>query len=268
MGRFFSHTFGEPAHCFGLQHVDSILETYQLMQRFLFSEGSYSSQSSHGAVNHVKRMIRDRFGADVPDAFVHLPERLGGLGLRNPFVPILTIRESIAKKSPASIIQEFLDAEKERYKRYNKQFDSLPSVESRLDGAVRATWSGETVSPETFKNLLSTDELENFFGMNEYTKHRELTSHALWQAYLSLQSLPSAVSPDMDSDVSQTISQELGVSADDAGSKIQEARWALQMYRDGLRRDYGGLRLIDKEHLPLGVLTLLRSRAVTWTMVL
>jgi hypothetical protein len=72
----------------------------------------------------------------------------------------------------------------------------------------------------------------------------------------------------MDSDVAQTISQKLGVSANDASSKVQEARWALQMYRDGLRRDYGGLHLVDKEHLPLGVLTLLRSRAVTWTMVL
>ncbi|KAI6764099.1 hypothetical protein HG530_007888 [Fusarium avenaceum] len=268
MGRFFSHTFGEPAHCFGLQHVDSILETYQLMQEFLFSEGPDSIQNSHGAVNHVKHMIKDRFGADVPDAFIHLPELLGGLGLRNPFVPILTIRESIAKRSPTSIIQEFFDAEKERYKRYKKHFDSLPSIDSRIDAAVRATWSGETVSSETFKNLLSAEELESFFSMNDYTKYRELTSYALWQAYLSLQSLPSAISPDMDSDVAQTISQELGVSANDAGSKVQEARWALQMYRDGLRRDYGGLRLVDKKHLPLGVLTLLRSRAVTWTMVL
>jgi hypothetical protein len=142
----------------------------------------------------------------------------------------------------------------------------MASIGGRINAAVNATWSVE--SPEGFKSLLSTEELENFFSINEYTKHRELTSHALWQAYLSLQSVPSAISPDMDSDVSQTINQELGVSPNDAGGKTQEARWALQMYRGMLRRDYGGLRLVDKEHLPLGVLTLLRSRAVTWTMVL
>ena len=135
MGRFFSHTFGEPAHCFGLHHVDSILETYQMMQKFLFDEISESSQNSYGAVDHVKRMIKDRFDADVPDAFVHLPERLGGLGLRNPFVPILTVRESIAKKSPESIIQDFFDAENERYKRYMKSFDSLENVDSRVNAA-------------------------------------------------------------------------------------------------------------------------------------
>ncbi|KAM0232847.1 hypothetical protein ACHAP5_010612 [Fusarium lateritium] len=268
MGRFFSHTFGEPAHCFGVHHVDSILETYQVMQEFLFSEGLDSSQGSLGAVGHVKSMIKDRFGADVPDAFICLPERLGGLGLRNPFVPMLTIRESIAKQSPASIVQEFFGKENERFKRYKKSFESIASVDARINAAVNNTWNGEPVSPETFKKLLSSEELESFFSMDEYTKHRELTSHALREAYLALQSVPFAISPDMDSDVSQTINQELCVSPNDKSSKVQEARWVLQMYRDGLRRDYGGLRLVDKEHLPLGVLTLLRSRAVTWTMVL
>ncbi|KAF4992916.1 hypothetical protein FGRMN_6860 [Fusarium graminum] len=267
MGRFFSHTFGEPAHCFGLHHVDSILETYQMMQKFLFSEVSHSSNGNHGAVNHVKRAIEERFGVVVPDAFVHLPERLGGLGLRNPFVPILTIRESLGKESPELIIREFLDTEKERYKRYKKHFDNL-SVELRLAAAVKASWTLGTVESEVFKNLLSTEDLNTFFSMEEYTKHAELTSSALSQAYLSLQTVPYAVGPDMDSDVSHTLNNELNLSPNDASSKVQEARWALQMYRDVLRRDYGGLRLVEKEHLPLGVLTLLRNRAVTWTMVL
>ncbi|KAF4335775.1 ubiquitin ligase [Fusarium beomiforme] len=268
MGRFFSHTFGEPAHCFGLHHVDSILETYQMMQEFLFPVASDSSRSSHGAVSHVKRMIKDRFGADVPDAFIHLPERLGGLGLRNPFLPILMIRESIAEKSPSSIIQQFFDAENERYKRYKKYFDSLASVDGRINAAVKAAGTAETVISKTLKKLLSSEELENFFSIEEYTKHRELTSSALSQAYLALQTVPVDISPEMDSDVSQTLTYELGVSPSGSGSKLKEARWVLQMYRDALRRDYGGLRLVDKEHLPLGVLTLLRSRAVTWTMVL
>lgn len=268
MGRFFSHTFGEPAHCFGLHHVDSILETYQMMQKFLFDETSVSSQNSHGAVNHVKHIIKERFGVDVPDAFVHLPERLGGLGLRNPFVPILTIRESIAKKSPESIIQDFFNAENKRYRRYMKSFDGLENVDSRIKAAVDGSWVIGTVGSEAFKNVLTTEELENFFGIEEYAKHRELTSSALKQAYLVLQAVPSATNPEMDPDVLQALNSELGRAADDTDSKTKEARWALQMYRDVLRHDYGGLRLVNQEHLPLGVLTLLRSRAVTWTTVL
>ncbi|KAF5672312.1 ubiquitin ligase [Fusarium heterosporum] len=267
MGRFFSHTFGEPAHCFGLHHVDSILETYQMMQKFLFSDVSDSIQGSHGAVNHVKSMINDRFGVVVPDAFVHLPERLGGLGLRNPFVPILTVRESLGKESPELIIRELHDKMMDRYKKYKKHFDNF-SVEFRIAAAVKASWILGTVHSDVFKNLLSAQELNTFFSMEEHAKHLELTSSALTQAYLSLQTVPYAVGPDMDSDVSDTLNHELNLNPNDASSKVQEARWALQMYRDELRRDYGGLRLVEKEHLPLGVLTLLRNRAVTWTMVL
>jgi hypothetical protein len=239
-----------------------------MMQEFLFPVAPDSSERSHGAVSHIKHMINDRFGVDVPDAFVHLPERLGGLGLRNPFLPILMIRESIAKKSPTSIIQEFLEAEKERYKRYKKHFDSLASVESRINDALKAAGSAGTVSSETFKNLLSTEELENFFSIEEYAKHRELTSNALLKAYTALKNVPLDCSPDLDSDVSWTLNHELGANLNNSGSKMKEVQWALQMYRDVLNRDYGGLCLVDKEHLPLGVLTLLRSRAVAWTMVL
>ena len=105
MGRFFSHTFSEPAHCFGLQPINSILETYQIIQKFLLDEASKSLQNTHRAINYIKRMIKDHFRADMPNAFIHLPKHLGGLSLQNPFMPILTIQESITKKSPESIIQ-------------------------------------------------------------------------------------------------------------------------------------------------------------------
>ena len=45
IGRFFSHTFGEPAHCLGPDHVDSILKTYERLQRQLFM-GHHSSGES------------------------------------------------------------------------------------------------------------------------------------------------------------------------------------------------------------------------------
>ena len=46
IGRFFSHTFGEPAYCFGREHVDEVLDTYQRMLQTLFPGGS--------VVNHGK----------------------------------------------------------------------------------------------------------------------------------------------------------------------------------------------------------------------
>lgn len=49
IGRFFSHTFGEPAYCFGREHVDEVLDTYRNMLRRLFpgSEGKEGSVVEH-----------------------------------------------------------------------------------------------------------------------------------------------------------------------------------------------------------------------------
>lgn len=49
IGRFFSHTFGEPAHCFGRDHVNEVLNTYQNMLRRLFpgSDGKEGSVIEH-----------------------------------------------------------------------------------------------------------------------------------------------------------------------------------------------------------------------------
>jgi hypothetical protein len=41
--RFFSHTFGEPAFCFGRQHVDSILSTHKRIQSALFGTSNVTS---------------------------------------------------------------------------------------------------------------------------------------------------------------------------------------------------------------------------------
>jgi hypothetical protein len=51
IGRFFSHTFGEPAYCFGREHVDEVLDTYRNMLRRLFP-GSAGKEGS--VVEHRK----------------------------------------------------------------------------------------------------------------------------------------------------------------------------------------------------------------------
>lgn len=122
IGRFFSHTFGQPAYCFGRRHVDMILETHRRMQQVLFADESMASSS---VTQYLKNLITKRFGvSDVPDAFLYFPEELGGLGLRNPFISFLAIREQLWK-SPEEMMAEFFEVEKQDYKRCKKEFDAL-----------------------------------------------------------------------------------------------------------------------------------------------
>ena len=55
IGRFFSHTFGEPAYCFGRDHVDEVLNTYRSMLQRLFpgSDGKEGSVIEHSKSRHI-----------------------------------------------------------------------------------------------------------------------------------------------------------------------------------------------------------------------
>lgn len=70
----------------------------------------------------------------IPDAFIHLPEQLGGLGLRNPFVPLLLVRDALLDKSPGDLLETFLREEHDEYLEYKKTFDETAGwrLRSRL----------------------------------------------------------------------------------------------------------------------------------------
>lgn len=121
VGRFFKRTFGQPANCFGRAHVDMILDTHKRIQVYLFSEDSAAGKS---VTDHLRKLIADKFGIhDVPDAFLYLPEELGGLSLCNPFVPFLNIRDDVLK-SPEEPMEKFFEQEKESYREARDWFNA------------------------------------------------------------------------------------------------------------------------------------------------
>lgn len=265
IGRFFSHTFGEPAYCFGRSHVDSILETYKQMNGVLFG-------NSGSAVQHLRSKIHDRFGvSEVPDAFILLPEKLGGLGLQNPFIPLLTVREKLSgwNEAPDQILSEALKHEKQMYEDARKEFEELGGAADRIR-RLREDYR-DNDDYEDFKtsvyDSLSDDELKTFFSLEEYTRFRETTSRSLARAYELLTSTPEAMGPVLDRDV-KGILDDIGVNSYDWSPQGTEAKWALQMFGDGLRDTVGALRLVEGNLLPLGVLTMMRQKAVRWNMVL
>lgn len=128
IGRFFGHTFGQPANCFGRHHVDMILETHRRMQHKLFG---HSSAGGNSVTEYLKNLITEHFGiTNVPDAFLYFPEELGGLGLRNPFISLLVIRENL-ERDPPKMLLSFFDMEKSEYESYKRGFEALNEIERR-----------------------------------------------------------------------------------------------------------------------------------------
>lgn len=273
IGRFFSHSFGEPARCFGAAHVDSVLATYRAMQAELFGSPSI------GVVQYLQKMLRERFGAeDVPDAFIVLPEELGGLGVRNPFIPALAVRGPVGRfGTPAEIMEAFVRSEDAQYTECQKEFEKMDQVQ-RVRAFV-SKWEsfGYNDSDEAdnaLSSLLNTEELGMFMSREDFGRWRETTSFDLANTYKTLQSAPAedewgTEEPKLDAEVIEAFrTAGLSHSVTGNGPKAVEVRWNSQMYYGKLRDELGGLRMVDDQFLPLGVLALMKRKAVRWSMAL
>ncbi|KAK3997071.1 hypothetical protein QBC44DRAFT_106980 [Cladorrhinum sp. PSN332] len=257
IGRFFSSTFGEPAFCFGREHVDEILDTYSSMFRKLFPDDGSGNEGS--VTDHLKAMIKARFDVSVPDSFIFLPEQLGGLGLRNPFVGLFLIRDQI-KETPDDVINEYLKDERDSYLRAKKTFESLGERARR--NKLRSIYPDGEWSDDRIREHAA---LDTFISLEEFGRFRERFDITFSYKYVKLLLVPNAVEINLSGQAETKLRQFLA-----AGEFKPDAqqKWFLQLYADELLEDFGGLNLVDKQFLPVGVLTMMKGKRVRWNMVL
>ncbi|KAL5342165.1 hypothetical protein BJX70DRAFT_337699 [Aspergillus crustosus] len=248
IGRFFKNTFGQPAACFGQRHVDMILEAYKSMQQTLF-------KNTTGTVTqHLRQMIKTRFGvSDIPDALFYYPEELGGLGLRNPAVSPFLLRNSLTK-SPLELIQVFLEKEQQAYATLKKTFNELPQT-SRTKRFICASNGNE-------RHFVSRAERDTFMSFEEWTRFRWSHSYPFQHLYRKLQEVPSP----QGLEYNRRVSDELVRT--DLRSFDKETQWILHMYAPEVLKRYGGLSLVDRKYLPMGLMAMVKERRVKWQMVL
>jgi len=206
-------------------------------------------------------MIQTRFQvSDLPDAFVFLPENLGGLGLRNPFVNLFLIRDSI-DKSPEEIIDRLLRTERDRYIADKKAFEA--TGESVLRRRLRSIFP-DLDDDDSDSLGIKSDEAEIFMSLDEYTRKRERHGAEYRDIYKELISTPEIKEVALSKEVESSLGELDGAAA----VLDAEKKWFLQLYSEELLEDFGGLSLVDKQFLPVGVLAMMRGRKITWQMVL
>lgn len=205
-------------------------------------------------------MIQDRFGvSDLYDSFIFLPEQLGGLGLRNPFVGLFLVRNKITQ-APEDLIDEYLKDERERYLAAKKLFESTPE-----------TWLRRrlhNIYPEdddlSKPSAIPPSEPHVFFSLDEYSRFRERFSPDFAKQFEKLVSVPDTEEIALSKEVEMRLRDFL----DDSVRLDSEKKWFLQLYAKELLENFGGLSLVDKQFLPVGVLTMMRGKKVSWNMVL
>ncbi|EGC48889.1 conserved hypothetical protein [Histoplasma capsulatum var. duboisii H88] len=299
IGRFFSHTFADPAHCFGRSHIKNTLETHKRIQSYLFSD----LEGAKTVADYLSNTISTRFNPSVPvtDAFLYLPETLGGLGLLNPFTPLLLVSENFHTDTEDHI-RKFHQEERDNYEQAKQKFLSLNEHQRRRrynscfkdenDISFGDDDASTTVLPWK-------PQAQTFFSFDEYVRWRECSSHPLWMLRKELMYTPLKMPITYQSRVYKAlcaVAESYEASDGDPGRTggrrrrfrperggqvsrgglpdihpnaiSKEHGWTISFYADEVFEAFGGLELLDRKLLPLGVLKVMRSRMVTWQMVL
>lgn len=108
---------------------------------------------------------------------------------------------------------------------------------------------------------------ENFMPFNEYIRYREITDGSLLRTYNELLQIPAEHNIRPSQAVMHTLGQLEGVSpglAWDWNQLGSDQKWIIQLYSSGVLERFGGLNLVDRNLLPMGVMTMLRARKVVW----
>jgi hypothetical protein len=254
-GRFFTNNFARPAMCFGRDHIDMAVSTLSRIERTLFSKTSNTTSENGASVtDYLRSVITERFGVhDLPEGFFYYPVELGGLGLLNPYIRLLAMRENI-KQTPQKLLQRAALYDEAAYHVAKGRFEKQGSDSLR-------TWKDEKGEPLPFMSL------------EEYARYPETYSSYLQQAYEKLIEVPEERS------VAATASftkNQTGLKGP-RGKAIKPGpisavwakmtpywRWVAELYHDEMVRTYGSLAAVNREFMPLGVVKTLKEGRFRW----
>lgn len=231
-GRFFTSNFGKPANCFGREHVNSMLQSLERIQRSIFSDTT--------VVEYLKNAMGERFGiTDIPDGYLYFPASLGGLELHNPFIGLVQLRDSVWEK-PETALDDFLVAEQEAYRRAKLSFNNRQNY----------NYGQERKPP---------GDVDEFMPFEEFARYREEFSSTyidnLHSIFEQLLEKPTAESVD----VNKTDNIMLGNYPPLVGDYW---RWVAQLYGPDMMERFGGLNIVDAGLLPIGMVNLFREGKV------
>ena len=230
------------------------LQIHRLIQQYLFP----GENGTPGSAVDLQRCISDRFKVDdVPDAFISMPEEFGGLGLHNALAPLLLIRDQFSK-TPEQCVEELLNKGKEAYKAAKSIHEALGESGRRHRYCTRF--------PEESKSNISTfciGDINAFMTYEDFTRWRENESSLLLEKHKMLRLVPNKVRISLDPNIARALDDfAIANKQYSLTSNVCELvkLWLVLLHAGGMLKHYGGLGLVERSLLPLGVLDVLKRK--------
>ncbi|MCJ1360564.1 MAG: hypothetical protein MMC33_010572 [Icmadophila ericetorum] len=242
--QFIINNLCTPANCFGRAHIDMCLSTLAQVHRGLFPA------HNGNIVEALKTMLAKRFPdapLNIPDGFIYWPMLLGGLEVRNPFISLQGMRYSVFE-DPRKRIDFAFEDDDENYRLAKEAFDNV---------GTRANWSYTLGSAP-----------KKFMPHDEFIRYRYECSKPFLSAWEDLRQ----PAEEECLEVTPTISTLLGQlpHSTDAGIKnswvSMKPYWqaVASLYGEEMAERFGGLQVVEKGLLPMGMVGLWKGGKVRW----
>lgn len=214
-----------------------MLGTFQRIQQQLFPD------TPGGVGAYVKQMIAERFDiplSDIPDGYIYFPPEFGGLGLKNPFIDLCLVRDAV-KEDPQELVESFSEQEARDYRTFKARFES---------GTMRSSKSRRY----EFRDL----EDEPFMSLEEFQSYRDWIGESLGCTFRVLMQEP------MSKNLALKGAVKAVLEPDQWSDLSSYDQWVLQLFSKDMISRFGGLNVVEKGLLPMGLMDLLRQSKFQW----
>lgn len=246
---FFVNNFGSPpAHCFGKRHVDMMISTLERIQLELFQ------QHKGSVTSYLAEAIQERFGVqNIPAGWYYWPISMGGLGVKNPFIPLYAIRDDICV-DPTIEFKKACEKDEAAYI-------------IRKEG-----WDNGTIKkPKNSDRALHDGP---FMSYEEYILHRPQRLKTWCVRYNRLLGPPKECKVALTAEIGASLNNVSDATASLTGSKgISKGGWAtmsvywqwvVACYGEGMVEKWGGLEVVRPGSLPVGMVDVWKSKKLKW----
>lgn len=254
--RFLPHNFGEPAPCFGHEHVDDIIQTLDRVHKEIFKEHD-------GCVaKYLSDVIEKRYGVkDLTLGWFYLPIEWGGLDLRNARFPFAYLRTLKIKKDAKNL--------KNGVKPPLPLFGECVKKDLAEYKQLKIAWSNGTYVPpkKCNPNLIYSTEAKDFPSFETFTKERELWLSWWHEKYSELLQLAERTRVEIPQPSDDRMRDFPSSLSSIRNKEVQDhLKMVYAVYGEEMISKWGGIKPVWDQCLPLGMIELWNKKRPVWTL--
>jgi len=239
---FFVRNFGKCAFVSGKQHLDQIVSALKMIYTGLFGS------ETGNPVGTLKAKFQRLQKADIVDVWVYWPLERGGLGLVNPFISIMALRETFVDNNDEDHFKNLPLKDKQVWEEMKKEHErhyggiEPPMIMGRASGPTPVMVNPGFRPPK-------------FPTWEEYLAKRETELSHWLDRYNALLERPSPKDPK----VSEKYWSLEGRTADEDRNYTM---WLFSYYETQLILHFGSVKFINSKLLPMSMIANIQKSKV------